>query len=161
MHEWYSRSWAATPPSFPLIGCLGKASIYNNGQCPDTTSATDIYQCMWDKFVFFTTHLSTGKQPCLSASPCHIRCFSQALSEEGKAPSTVRGYMSGTAVVHTSAGYNDPTSNYLVSKHLKGLTSEHGSVDDRHPLSRWVLHFPSGLVARHVRTHVLRFLAHQ
>ena len=79
------------------------------------------YQCMWDKFVFFTTHLSTGKQPCLSASPFHIRCFIQALSEEGKASSTVRGYMSGTADVHTSAGYNDPTSNYLVSKHLKGL----------------------------------------
>ena len=44
--------------------------------------------------------------------------------------------MSVTAGVHQSAGYNDPTSNYLLLIHLMGLTREYGTVDDRHPLSQ-------------------------
>ena len=62
-------------------------------------------------------------------------CFCQALSTQGRAPSTIRGYLSSISGVHKSAGFPDPTAHYLTRRLIKGFVSAHGTVDDRDPLS--------------------------
>ena len=65
----------------------------------------------------------------------YVRCFCQALGTQGRAPSTIRGYLTSIAAVHKSAGFPDPTAHYLTRRLIKGLVLAHGTVDDRDPLS--------------------------
>ena len=37
--------------------------------------------------------------------------------------------------MHKSAGFHDPTANYLITKHMRGVAKHHPSVDIRRPLS--------------------------
>ena len=94
-----------------------------------------MYQRYWDEFVLFAAHLVEGKATFLPASPYLVRCFCQALSTQGRAPSTIRGYLTSIAGVHKAAGFPDPTAHYLTRRLIKGLVLAHGSVDDRDPLS--------------------------
>ena len=102
-------------------------AIYHKGQ--------QMYQRYWDEFVLFAAHLVEGKATFLPASPYLVRCFCQALSTQGRAPSTIRGYLTSIAGVHKAAGFPDPTAHYLTRRLIKGLVLAHGSVDDRDPLS--------------------------
>ena len=43
--------------------------------------------------------------------------------------------MTTIADIHKSAGFKDPTSNYLVTKHMRGVAKRRPSVDVRSPLS--------------------------
>ena len=83
----------------------------------------------------FAAHLVEGKATFLPASPYLVRCFCQALSTQGRAPSTIRGYLTSFAGVHKAACFPDPTAHYVTRRLIKGLVLAHCSVDDRDPLS--------------------------
>ncbi len=123
-----------------------------------------MYQRYWDEFVCFAVHVVDGKASFLPASPCLVRCFCQALGDERKAPSTIHGYLASIAGVHNSAGYPDPTSNYLTRKHIKNLTKTIGGRPEIAPQgcsSCRVLHLPPVLIPCHVCPDALWFLAYK
>ena len=116
------------------MAALGKASIATIDRA-NTTRTRARYRSNWQHFVNFCRHLKESKQQFLPASPCLIRCFCEALCKEGKAPSTIRTYLEAIADVHQSTGFTDPTSNYLVTKHMRGVAKHRPSINTRSPLS--------------------------
>ena len=83
----------------------------------------------------FCQHLKEGKRRFLAASPWFVRCFCEALYKEGKAPNTIRTYLAAIADVHKSAGFVDPTSDYLVTKYMRGIAKHRPSRDTRRSIS--------------------------
>ena len=64
-----------------------------------------------------------------------IIIFVQHLKEEGKAPSTIRTYLSAIAERHKACRYPDLTADYLVIKSVKGVARSRPHVDQRQPIS--------------------------
>ena len=64
-----------------------------------------------------------------------MNAFVQHLNNEGKAPNTIRSFLSAISKRHKACRYSDPTNDYLVAKTVKGVAHTCPHVDQRQPLS--------------------------
>ena len=71
----------------------------------------------------------------MPASPNTVIAFVQHLKNEGKAPNTIRNFLSAISERHKACRYPDHTNDYLVAKTVKGVAHACPHVDQRHPLS--------------------------
>ena len=70
------------------------------------------YEANWNRFAAFVSTLDR-KRHYLPGSPNTIIIFVQHFKEEGKAPSTIRTYLSIIAERHKTCLYPIPTADYL------------------------------------------------
>lgn len=92
------------------------------------------YESNWKRFVTFVQTLDR-KRRYLPASPNTVIAFVQYLKDEGKAPSTIRTFISAISERHKACRYPDPTNDYLVVKIVKGVAHACPHVDQRQPVS--------------------------
>ena len=92
------------------------------------------YENNWTRFVTFVQKLDR-KRRYMPASPNTVIAFVQHLKNEGKAPNTIRTFLSAISERHKACRYPDPTNDYLVAKTVKGVAHACPHVDQRQPLS--------------------------
>ena len=117
---------------FLFIGCLGEASVTTIEQA-NTPGTRARCRSNWRHFVNFCQHLKKGKRRFIPASPYVVRCFCETLCKEWKAPSTIHTYLAAIADVHKSAGFIDQTTNYLITKYMRGIAKHRPNIDIRSP----------------------------
>ena len=73
-------------------------------------------------------------------APCsHVVSFISFLSLEGKAPATIRSYLSGVVFRHKINGWDDPSKVFIIQKLLEGSKRLHGHPDTRAPITLDIL----------------------
>ena len=92
------------------------------------------YENNWTRFVTYVQKLDRKKRY-MPASPNTVIAFVQHLKNEGKAPNTIRSFLSAISERHKACRYPDPTNDYLVAKTVKGVAHTCPHVDQRQPLS--------------------------
>ena len=92
------------------------------------------YENNWTRFVTFVQKLDR-KRRYMPASPNTVIAFVQHIKNEGKAPNTIRTFLSAISERHKACRYPDPTNDYLVAKTVKGVAHACPHVDQRQPRS--------------------------